>query len=244
MGSYLDIARQTLELLAASTPAAAGSNPEAVAPVVAVIRKPHVAHNRGNVEWYTPAEYIDAARQVMGTIDLDPASSEEANRVVRAERFHTKADDGLVQPWRGNVWMNPPFKAALIARFVDKLCHHVAMGDVVQAIILTNNATETQWYSRLTAVSSALCMVRGRIKFWSPDGRVSAPFYRDSTYSMSARTGQGFMPCLPNSARRYLRCRCLLLIQPRRRNPAPAALCAVVWKVGKTRARAAAVRAL
>ena len=143
--------------------------------LAALSRKPHVAHNSGHVEWYTPAEYIDAARQVMGTIDLDPASSEEANRVVGAERFYTKADNGLVRPWRGNVWMNPPFKAALIARFVDKLCQHVAMGDVVQATILTNNATETRWYSRLTAVSSALCMVRGRIKFWSPDRRVSAP---------------------------------------------------------------------
>jgi hypothetical protein len=53
-----------------------------------------------NVEHYTSAPIIEAARRVFGgTIDLDPASCREANRVVRATKFFTKDDDGLQHDW-------------------------------------------------------------------------------------------------------------------------------------------------
>ena len=45
---------------------------------------------------YTP-EYIEAARIVLGSIDLDPASSDIANQLVRAKKYYTIADNGLNQ---------------------------------------------------------------------------------------------------------------------------------------------------
>jgi phage N-6-adenine-methyltransferase len=134
----------------------------------------HVAQNSGNNEWYTPLEIIDAARDVLGAIDLDPASSARANVVVRAARFFSLADDGLTQPWRGRVWMNPPYAQPAIEHFADKLADSVTAGDVPAAVVLVNNATETAWFQTLGAVASALCLIQGRVKFWSPDSDATA----------------------------------------------------------------------
>src|SRR5262249_56141272 len=66
-------------------------------------------HNTGYYEWYTPARYIELAREVLGEIDLDPASSAKAQEIVKAQRYFTLEQDGLIRPWHGRVWLNPPY---------------------------------------------------------------------------------------------------------------------------------------
>lgn len=71
------------------------------------VKKAHVANNSGNNEWYTPADYIALAREVMGGIDTDPATSEIANRTVQASQIFTAEDNGLTKQWSAFKWLNP-----------------------------------------------------------------------------------------------------------------------------------------
>ena len=47
-----------------------------------------INQDSGNYEYYTPIELVNAAREVMGSIDLDPASSETANKLIKATKFY------------------------------------------------------------------------------------------------------------------------------------------------------------
>lgn len=140
-----------------------------------IVNKPHIAYNSGNNEWYTPPEYIEAARNVMGIIELDPASSELANETVQAKHFFTVENDGLKQEWHGKAWMNPPYAVELIGQFCKKLTKHFYKDDISEAIVLVNNATETGWFNMLIEQASAIVFPKTRVKFRMPNGETGAP---------------------------------------------------------------------
>ncbi len=115
----------------------------------------HIAQPQKSNEWYTPTKYIEAARQVMGGIDLDPASCELANQTVKAKRYYGKEDDGLSKEWYGCVWLNPPYRrtpdnqGSNIGLFVNKLIAEYSEGRVKQAIALLTSKCDTKWFQLL-----------------------------------------------------------------------------------------------
>ena len=126
--------------------------------------------NTGEYEWYTPERYIEAARAVMGGIDLDPASHVAAQHTVQADHYFAAADDGLKLDWYGRVWLNPPYAQPLMQNFVRKLVREVAGGNVSQATMLTHNYTDTAWFHEAQAAAALLCFTRGRISFVGASG--------------------------------------------------------------------------
>ncbi len=136
----------------------------------------------GNNEWYTPRPFLDAAHELMGSIDLDPASNERANLIVRARRFFTIEDDGLAQPWAGRVWLNPPYGTAdgesNQARWSRRLLAEYRAGRVSEAILLVNAVTGNTWFSPLKQFP--ICFPDSRIRFYNADTAPGQPTHSNA----------------------------------------------------------------
>lgn len=74
-------------------------------------------HSSAKENWGTPSWIVEASRKVLSGIDLDPASSAKANKIIQAEHYYTKAKNGLSRPWGyaaedltiiRSVFLNPP----------------------------------------------------------------------------------------------------------------------------------------
>jgi len=124
--------------------------------------------NSGDAEWYTPKEWIDLERAVLGTIDVDPASCAQAQAVVHATTYYTRHDSGLDHYWLGTFHLNPPFGARLVQQFCGKAVEEWDAGRATAGIVVVNSATETKWFQLLMARATAVCFPHERIKFVHP----------------------------------------------------------------------------
>jgi len=162
-------------------------------------RRSHLSRCTGEVEWYTPAKWIEVARSVIGEFDIDPASSEVAQKQVKAASYYTKEQNGLSQPWHGRIWLNPPYERHLIRRFVEKLISEIESGNVVEAIMLTNSQTEAAWFQLALSRAACICFPYRRVRFERPDGSVSenGPLHAQTFFyygTAPARFVEGFRP--------------------------------------------------
>lgn len=124
----------------------------------------------GKTEYYTPSNIIESARFVMGSIDLDPASSEQANKIVKAKKIYTEQDNGLAQPWFGNVWLNHPFGRTANRIWIKQLVMSYENKRVKQACCITYACTSEQWFQPL--FDYPMCFLSPRTNYYLPDGRI------------------------------------------------------------------------
>lgn len=128
-------------------------------------------------EWYTPSTYVEAARALMGGIDLDPASNEFANQVIKAEKYYTIENNGFDKAWIGRVWLNPPYgrdggdsnQELWSARLIEQY----RAGITTEAVLLVNAVTDRKWFQPLWEYP--ICFTNHRIKFYNAETEAGQP---------------------------------------------------------------------
>lgn len=111
-------------------------------------------------EWLTPPEIIKS----LGPFDLDPCSP--INRPWdTAKRHYTVNDDGLIQPWSGRVWLNPPY-----GREAAEWLHRLSVHGNGVALIFARTETE-MFFEHVWNKADALLFFKGRLYFHHVDGK-------------------------------------------------------------------------
>lgn len=113
-------------------------------------------------EWLTPPDIL----KVLGRFDLDPCSPVKRPWPTAARHLTIK-DDGLALPWKGRVWLNPPYDKTL-GLWMKKMGRHH------NGIALIFARTETSvFHDHVWNRADALFFLRGRLRFFRTDGSQS-----------------------------------------------------------------------
>jgi len=123
-----------------------------------------VLYSSASPDWWTPAYILEAARDALGWIDLDPCAPLGRPHHVSARERFTIDDDGLSQAWRGRVYLNPPYGRE-VGRWVAKAIAELDAGHMEAAIVLVAARTDTAWFNALARRCVAWCAVAGRLRF-------------------------------------------------------------------------------
>ena len=133
--------------------------------------------------WLTPPDILEK----LGRFDLDPCACSDPRPWETASVHYTREDNGLMKPWHGRVWMNPPYGRA-IGKWIKKAyeASHLNWQHTGATVVcLIPARTDTRWWHDY-CVKGEITFIKGRLKFvnrafpsWKADGshKISpAPF--------------------------------------------------------------------
>lgn len=126
----------------------------------------------GKEEWLTPPQIIKALEQtredgeeVPWPFDLDPCAPTPEKRPWNTAKNHFSIlDNGLIRPWEGRVWCNPPY-GPKTGEWMGRCCAHKN----VTALIFARTETR-QFFDYIWGKAAAVCFLKGRLSFYHVNG--------------------------------------------------------------------------
>lgn len=112
------------------------------------------------VEWLTPPRIL----KPLGRFNLDPAAPCPPRWQDTADEHYDCTQNGLLLPWRGRVWLNPPFGNDA-HQWLAKMRMHG------NGILLIPARTETKmFFEHVWPCAHGILFIRGRVNFHHADG--------------------------------------------------------------------------
>lgn len=119
--------------------------------------------------WETPQDLFDELNEEFH-FNLDVCALPEN---AKCNKFYTPDDDGLIKPWTGVCWCNPPYGRE-IGKWIRRAWISSAVGNTV--VMLLPARTDTKWFHEYIYNKNRVEVrfLRGRLKFGN--AKNSAPF--------------------------------------------------------------------
>lgn len=112
--------------------------------------------------WLTPRYLTDP----LGEFDLDPAGAPGHDLAARTYLLEN-GEDGLVLPWQGRVWLNPPY-GKFLTPFLERMAGHG------HGTALLFARTETAaFHEHVWGAASGILFLRGRVRFLDAEGKAA-----------------------------------------------------------------------
>lgn len=119
--------------------------------------------------WSTPQAFFDKYNKTHN-FDVDVCATKDN---AKCSKFYTMEDDGLLQEWVGNVWMNPPY-GRQIGKWIEKAFNSVFVDKTANKVVcLLPSRTDTKWFHNY-CIKGDIEFIKGRLKFGN--AKNSAPF--------------------------------------------------------------------
>ena len=118
--------------------------------------------------WETPQNLFDKLDKEFN-FTLDVCATDET---AKCNNYFTPKENGLIQEWKGNCWMNPPYGRE-IGIWIKKAWEESKKGTKVVCLIPARTDTK-YWHEYIFTYAAEIRFIKGRIKFGN--SKNSAPF--------------------------------------------------------------------